>query len=85
MAEINVELKKAEKSYSEQTLKEQAGQVYFATLTAQQAIEIGMHDLAVADTLLMLSEQRFYEGITDAVAVNQARVTRNSVAQNLEN
>lgn len=84
MAEINVELKKAEKSYSEQTLKEQAGQVYFATLTAQQAIEIGMHDLAVADTLLMLSEQRFYEGITDAVVVNQARVNRNSVAQNLE-
>jgi outer membrane protein TolC len=84
MAEVNVQLKEAEKDYFEQTLKEQVGQLYYATLTAQKAVEIGQQDLAVADTLLFLTEQRFTEGTTDAIALNQARVNRNTVDQNLE-
>ncbi len=84
MAEVNIQLKEAEKDYFEQTLKEQVGQFYYATLTAQKAVEIGQQDLAVADTLHMLTEQRFNEGATDAIALNQARVNRNAVVQNLE-
>ncbi|QGY46461.1 hypothetical protein GM418_23190 [Maribellus comscasis] len=84
MAEVNVQLKEAEKDYFEQTLKEQVGQLYFATLTAQKAVGIGEQDLAIADTLLLLTEQRFTEGTTDAIALNQARVNRNAVAKNLE-
>lgn len=83
-AEVNVQLKEAEKDYFEQTLKAQVGQFYFATLTAQKAVGIGEQDLAIADTLLLLTEQRFTEGTTDAIAMNQARVNRNAVAQNLE-
>jgi len=84
MTQVNVQLKEAEKDYFEQTLKEQVGQFYYATLTAQKAVEIGQQDLAVADTLLLLTEQRFTEGTTDAIALNQVRVNRNAVAQNLE-
>lgn len=84
MAEVNVQLKRAEKDYFKQILKEQAGQCYFATLTAQQAIAIRIKDAAVADTLLMLTEQRFSEGTTDAMALNQARINRNALVQSLE-
>lgn len=85
LAKVNYEQKKAGQAYSEQNLKEQLGQLYYATLTANEAMGIGEHDLDVADTLLQLTQKRFDEGIADAIAVNQARISKNAIAQQLEN
>lgn len=84
MAKVNLEQQKAGHAYSEQNLKEQIGQLYYAALTAQKAMAIGESDLAVADTLWQLTQKRFEQGLTDAIALNQAQISKNSVAQQLE-
>lgn len=84
MAKVNLEQQKAGQAYSEQNLKEQIGQLYYAALTAQKAVAIGESDLAVADTLWQLTQKRFEQGLTDAIALNQAQISKNSVAQQLE-
>lgn len=84
IAATNLELKKAGQSYFGQSLKEQLGQLYFASLTAEKAVRIGMDDLATADTLLNLTEDRFRQGTTDVLALNQARIRRNTVFEQLE-
>lgn len=84
MTKVNLEQQKAGQAYSEQNLKEQIGQLYYATLTAQKAVAIGESDWAVADTLWQLTQKRFEQGLTDAIALNQAQISKNSVAQQLE-
>jgi len=84
IAATNLELKKAGQSYFGQSLKEQLAQLYFASLTAEKAVRIGIEDLASADTLLSLIKDRFHQGITDEIAVNQAQIKRNSVYEQLE-
>ncbi|RKD90249.1 TolC family protein [Mangrovibacterium diazotrophicum] len=84
MATTNLELQEANRDYFEQDLKQQLGQLYYAALTAIKATEIGEHDLAVADTLLSLSEDRFAQGTIDALELNQAKISRNTIAQQLE-
>jgi outer membrane protein TolC len=84
IAATNLELKKAGQSYFVQNLKEQLAQLYFASLTAEKAVRIGTDDLATADTLLNLTEDRFREGTVDALALNQARIRRNTVFEQLE-
>ncbi|GET29205.1 TolC family protein [Prolixibacter sp. SD074] len=84
IAKVNLELKTAGKSYFEQNLKKQIAQFYFAALTAKRAVEIGGSDLATADTLLWLTQDRFKQGTVDALAVNKAQINRNTVQQKLE-
>ncbi len=84
MATINVEQQKAGQAYSEQNLKEQLGQIYYAALMAQKAVIFGENDLAVADTLFQLTQNRYNQGLTDAIELNQAQISKNSVAQQLE-
>ena len=81
---VNLRLEQAGKVYFEQNLKEQLAQFYFASLTAEKAVEIGLADVAAADTLLQNTLDRFREGTTDALAVNQARINKNKVSENLE-
>ena len=84
MAQTNLELMQANRAYYRQDLKEQLGQLYYAALTALKATVIGEHDLAIADTLLQSSEDRFREGTIDALELNQAKINRNTIAQQLE-
>ncbi len=84
IAGVNLQLKKADKAYFEQNLKEQLSQVYYAALTAQKSVEIGSEDLSSADSLLQHARDRFKEGTSDAIEVNQAAINRNSIFQNLE-
>ncbi len=84
MAQTNVLLKEASLDYFEQDLKEQIGHLYYAYLTSQKALKIGEYDVAIADTLLTLSEDRFRQGTIDAIELNKARISRNKVIQQLE-
>lgn len=84
IAKTNVALQCAEKDYYEQTLKEQVAQTYYATLTAMEAVTIGSRDLEIADSMLYLSTDRFNQGIIDALTLNQAKINRNNVLEQLE-
>lgn len=84
IAGVNLRLEQAGKAYFEQNLKEQLAQFYFASLTAERAVTIGTANLATADTLLQNTLDRFREGTTDGLAVNQAKINKNTIFQNLE-
>ncbi|MFA7421663.1 MAG: TolC family protein [Melioribacteraceae bacterium] len=84
ITELNVSLRKAEKEYFEQTLKEQIAQVYYASLTSIEAVRIGHADLSVADTMLAIAGSRFSEGVIDSIVYNQAVINRNNNFEKLE-
>jgi outer membrane protein len=84
IAKTNVALKETEKALFEQHLKEQTAQVYFATLTAIKSVEIGTDDLNSADSLLQLANDKFQEGLIDALALNQAQINKITAFDRLE-
>jgi outer membrane protein TolC len=68
----------------EQTLREQAAQVYYACLTAQAAVNNAKEDLLLADSILQIASERFREGLIDGLSLNQAKINRNNAFDKLE-
>jgi len=84
IAQSNTNLAKAEKALFEQNLKQQAAQVYYAALTARAAVDLSQKDLILADSTLLLSTNRFQEGVIDNMTLNQAKINRNNALDRLE-
>ncbi|MBN2821054.1 MAG: TolC family protein [Bacteroidales bacterium] len=84
IAKSNTNLVKAEKALFEQNLKQQLAQVYNAALTAQAAVELSQKDLALADSTLLLTTNRFQQGIIDNLSLNQAKINKNNALDRLE-
>ncbi len=84
IAKTNSKLKEAEKSYFEQHLKEQVAQIYYATLTGQAVVENAQKELLLADSLLLITADRFQEGLIDVIALNQAKINKNNAFERLE-
>lgn len=84
IAKSNIDLVKAEKAMFEQNLKQQLAHVYYAILAAQAAIELSQKDLALADSTLFLSTNRFQQGIIDNLTLNQAKINKNNALDRLE-
>jgi outer membrane protein len=81
IAKVNVQLAQANSVYIKQQLKEQAGQLYFANITAQRAEEIWKQNKQIADSIELLTLQKFKNGLVDLLAVNQAKINTNQVSQ----
>jgi outer membrane protein len=84
IAKSNIQLKQAEKTLFEQTLREQAAQVYYACLTAKAAVNNAKEDLLLADSILQIATERFREGLIDGLSLNQAKINRNNAFDKLE-
>ncbi len=84
IAQSNTNLAKAEKALFEQNLKQQAAQVYYAALTAHAAVDLSQKDLTLADSTLLLSTNRFQEGIIDNMTLSQAKINRNNALDRWE-
>jgi len=80
---LTVSYKETEKKHYEQILKEQSAQIYYAALTANQAVAIGKRDMSIADSLLALANDRFAAGLIDALTLNQVKINRNNVSEKL--
>ena len=65
-----------------QSLKEQVAKVYFSILIAKSSLRLSKLDSIYADSLQALARQRLKQGVTDAIAVNQAAINYNNVLQN---
>jgi outer membrane protein TolC len=59
-------------------------QVYYATLTAQAAVNNAKEDLLLADSILQIASDRFREGLIDGLSLNQAKINRNNAFDKLE-
>lgn len=84
IAKVNVALKTTEKQYFEQVLKEQVAQIYYATLTANEAVAIGRKDLVAVDSIFYIACDRFNQGLIDALTLNQAKIKQHTVYEKLE-
>lgn len=84
IAKSNVGLLKAEKALFEQNLKQQVAQVYYAALTAQEAVELAEEDLILSDSTLLLSLDKFQQGFIDIRFLNQVRINKNNAKDKLE-
>ena len=69
IAKSNTQLKQTEKALFEQTLREQVAQVYYATITAQAAVNNSKEDLTLADSILQIASDRFRE-VFDRCPIN---------------
>lgn len=84
IAASNIQLAQANNRYYEQQLKEQVGQIYYAVTTAIQAEKIWEQSLLAADTIVLLTQKKFDEGIVDRLNLNQAIINKMQVGQQLE-
>ncbi len=84
IAQSNTSFVKAEKALFEQQLKQQLAQVYYAILTARTAVDLSQKDLALADSTLLLSTNKFQQGLIDNLTLNQAKINRNNALDRCE-
>ncbi len=56
---------------------------YYSILIAKRAIVLAEKDLEIADSVLVISEQKFEEGLIDASTINLAKINSNLAKQNL--
>lgn len=82
IAKKNIELNRLDQESFVQNLKEQAARVYLTTLVAKGSLFIASKDEQLADSLVVLVRQRFQEGTTDQLAVNQSLINYNNIQQN---
>jgi len=81
VAKGNVKLNELQQDSYVQNLKEQVAKLYFTILVAKASLSISSRDSVYADSLHILSKQRLAQGVTDAIAVNQAEINYNNVLQ----
>jgi outer membrane protein TolC len=79
IAKENIALNTAQQLANEQSLKTQIAQSYFILLVTKKAIEISESDFKIADSILLITMQKFQQGLADAIAVNQAKVNNNNI------
>ncbi|MEL7006127.1 MAG: TolC family protein [Bacteroidota bacterium] len=83
MSKLNSEFAAVEKDAFEDLLKEQVGLYYYTALVARRSIEIGQEDLESAESIDGLTQEKYDQGIIDAIALNTSKINQNSVRQNL--
>lgn len=79
LAKENIVLNTVQQLANEQNLKTQMAQSYFTLMVAKKAIEISENDLKISDSILSISQQKFKQGLADAILVNQAFVNSNNI------
>jgi outer membrane protein len=85
MAKLTNEAAEVQQDAYLQILDQQVNLNYYSMLISKRAIALAEKDLEIADSIAFISEQKFREGLLDAVAVNQARINSNVTKQNLNN
>jgi outer membrane protein len=85
MAKLTYEAAEVQQDAYLEILDQQVNLNYYSMLISKRAIALAEKDLEIADSIAFISEQKFREGLLDAVAVNQARINSNVTKQNLNN
>ena len=67
-----------------QSLVSQISYSYYAVLIANEALQLAKTDLAIADSILRISEEKFTEGFLDLGAFNRSKINRNRVLQSVD-
>jgi len=82
-AKEDILLTVAQQSAFEQNLKIQVAQYYYSWQVASVSSSIFNKDLALADSVVKLTRQKFNEGLISITPVNKALIDYNNVQQNI--
>ncbi|TDB66792.1 TolC family protein [Arundinibacter roseus] len=82
-AKENIALTGAQQGAFEQSLKTQLAQYYYSWQVANASTDIFSKDLALADSILKLANQKFSQGLIPITPVNKAQIDYNNVLQNI--
>lgn len=85
LSKLDVQMTGVQREAYGQLLKQQVSLHYYAALIARRSIALNQRDLAVADSIVFLSNQKFDEGVIDVIALNQAKINLNTVKQSQVN
>jgi outer membrane protein len=85
MAKLAYEASQVQKGSYLKLLDQQVNLNYYSILISKRAIALAERDMEIADSIALLSEQKFREGLLDALSVNQARINSHVTKQNLNN
>lgn len=83
LATNNVLLNQAQEGSYLQGLRENTARNYFALLIARASLEVASRDQSLADSLVKVAQWRLDQGLTDATALNQAKINAGDVRINL--
>lgn len=83
-AKINQQLTEVQNKIDEQTIYDQINSIYFNILSYQGQIEIVKQNIAIADTILRITQNRFVENVGRKQDVNEAEVNLINQQYNLE-
>jgi outer membrane protein TolC len=68
-----------------QSLKEQVAMYYYTAIISQEALHLYQQNLGLADSTIMLTNQKVQQGLLNSVTANQAYIARNTVQQQIFN
>lgn len=85
LSKLDVQIAEIQRDAYGQLLKQQVSLHYYAALIAQRSMVLNRRDLVAADSIVLLSQQKFNEGVIDVIALNQAKINLNTVKQSLVN
>ncbi|TDG35571.1 TolC family protein [Pedobacter changchengzhani] len=83
-AKINQQLTENQNKLNEQNIYNQINTIYFNILSFKAQIEIISQNLASADTILQITQNRFKESVGRKQNVNEAEVNQINLKNNLE-
>ncbi|HAS42127.1 MAG TPA: hypothetical protein DCS93_16735 [Microscillaceae bacterium] len=74
VVKINMEMTEAQTAAFKQKLTEQVALYYYTAIITKKALQINAQDVQLADSLFLLTQNKFRQGVTDQLAINQARM-----------
>ncbi|MEH6682589.1 MAG: TolC family protein [Sediminicola sp.] len=83
LMQSNIDIAKLDLSSFKQKLKEETALYYFSALIARKALEINKQDLKIADSIMVLTQQKFSAGLLDKINVNQAAMNYYLIKQTI--
>ncbi len=82
-AKVGTQITQVQSELFDERLTEQIALYYYTSLIAQKALDISTKDLALADSILILTQEKFQNGLVDKSIWNQASINLNNIQQNL--
>ena len=81
LSKLDVQMAGVQQDAYGQLLKQQVSLHYYTALIAQRAVTLNQKDLAAADSIVLLGNQKYDEGVIDVIALNQTKINLNAVRQ----
>lgn len=83
IAETEVTVTEAETGLFRQNLSEQVALYYYSAIITKKALQISEKDRSIADSLFILTRQKFEKGVIDRSSLNQAKINVNNIRQSI--